>query len=77
MLARVTSLFPLWALLLSLLAYAWPEAFVGAKPMIVPLLGVVMLGMGAGHAIDVLVGPILVAFPSSYLALQRGFGRST
>ena len=46
MLARITSLFPLWALLFSLLAYAWPEGFAGAKPMIVPLLGVVMLGMG-------------------------------
>lgn len=46
MLARITSLFPLWALLFSLLAYARPEVFAGAKPLIVPLLGVVMLGMG-------------------------------
>jgi len=46
MLAHITSLFPLWALFFSLLAYAWPHAFVGAKPMIVPLLGIVMLGMG-------------------------------
>jgi BASS family bile acid:Na+ symporter len=46
MIARITSLFPLWALLASLLAYAWPEAFSGAKPAIVPMLGIVMLGMG-------------------------------
>lgn len=46
MLVRITSLFPLWALLFSLLAYVWPQVFAGAKPMIVPLLGVVMLGMG-------------------------------
>lgn len=46
MLARITSLFPVWALLFSLSACAWPQAFVGAKPMIVPLLGIVMLGMG-------------------------------
>jgi BASS family bile acid:Na+ symporter len=46
MLARITSLFPLWALLFSLLAYAWPEVFSGAKPAIVPMLGIVMLGMG-------------------------------
>jgi len=43
---RFTSLFPLWALAISLLAYAWPEVFADARPMIVPLLGVVMLGMG-------------------------------
>jgi len=46
MLSRVISLFPAWALLSSLLAYARPDLFVGAKPMIVPLLGIVMFGMG-------------------------------
>jgi len=46
MLLRITSLFPLWALLFSLLAYVRPEAFIGAKPLIVPMLGIVMLGMG-------------------------------
>jgi len=44
--ARITSLFPLGALLFSLLAYAWPQGFAGAKPMIVPMLGIVMLSMG-------------------------------
>jgi bile acid:Na+ symporter, BASS family len=41
-----TSLFPFWALLFSLLAYGWPDPFVALKPGIVPLLGVVMFGMG-------------------------------
>ncbi|MBK1705349.1 bile acid:sodium symporter family protein [Halochromatium glycolicum] len=42
----ITTLFPLWALLGSLLAYVQPEPFVAAKPAIVPLLGLVMFGMG-------------------------------
>jgi len=44
--ARLTALFPLWALIFSFVAFAWPEAFAAAKPAIVPLLGVVMFGMG-------------------------------
>ncbi len=43
---RITSLFPLWALLLSVSALLWPNIYVGMKPAIVPLLGVVMFGMG-------------------------------
>lgn len=43
---RITSLFPLWALLFSLLALWRPDWFAGGKPMIVPLLGLVMFGMG-------------------------------
>ncbi len=46
MISRLTSLFPLWAILGSALAYAAPELFAGWKPAIVPLLGVVMFGMG-------------------------------
>ena len=42
----VTTLFPLWALLFSLLAFWQPEPFAAAKPLIVPLLGLVMFGMG-------------------------------
>jgi BASS family bile acid:Na+ symporter len=49
-LTRVTAAFPLWALLLALLAYfwpsAWPDMLVESKPLIVPLLGLVMFGMG-------------------------------
>ncbi len=43
---RITALFPLWALLGALLAWIWPEPLVGLRPTIVPLLGLVMLGMG-------------------------------
>jgi len=44
--ARITGLFPLWALLGSLCAWMWPELFILLKPAIVPLLGLVMFGMG-------------------------------
>ncbi|MCF1183067.1 bile acid:sodium symporter family protein [Marichromatium gracile] len=44
---RITSLFPLWALAASLLALTFPEPLAALKPGIVPLLGVVMFGMGA------------------------------
>ncbi|QYY34411.1 bile acid:sodium symporter family protein [Ruficoccus sp. ZRK36] len=44
--ARFTSLFPVWAILFSGLAYAIPAPFAALKPAIVPLLGLVMLGMG-------------------------------
>ncbi|KAA6184457.1 bile acid:sodium symporter family protein [Thiohalocapsa marina] len=43
---RLTILFPLWALLFSALAFWRPEWFAGGKPLIVPLLGMVMFGMG-------------------------------
>jgi len=43
---RITTLFPLWAVLFSLLAFWQPSLFASAKPAIVPLLGVVMFGMG-------------------------------
>lgn len=42
----ITRLFPLWAVLFSGLAYWAPAPFVTAKPLILPLLGLVMLGMG-------------------------------
>ena len=41
-----TALFPLWALLGSVLAYAQPQWLAPLKPAIVPLLGLVMFGMG-------------------------------
>jgi BASS family bile acid:Na+ symporter len=43
---RITLLFPLWAILASLFAFARPEPLVGLKPWILPLLGLVMFGMG-------------------------------
>ncbi|MBD5771173.1 bile acid:sodium symporter family protein [Marinomonas colpomeniae] len=42
----VIQLFPLWAILLSALAFFQPDLFVGLKTQIVPLLMVIMLAMG-------------------------------
>lgn len=42
----LTRLFPLWAVLLSVAAFLYPEVFTPLKSAIVPLLGVVMFGMG-------------------------------
>lgn len=42
----MTHLFPLWALLLSGIAFYFPGLFVELKPGIIPLLAVIMLGMG-------------------------------
>ncbi|MEW8028259.1 MAG: bile acid:sodium symporter family protein [Candidatus Thiodiazotropha sp.] len=46
MINRITRLFPVWALVFSLAAYGKPGLFIDLKPAIVPLLGVVMFGMG-------------------------------
>ncbi len=46
MLSGITALFPVWALAGTLLAYLYPGGFVALKPAIIPLLGVVMFGMG-------------------------------
>ncbi len=43
---RIISLFPLWALVFALLAFWQPALFSQAKPMVMPLLGAVMFGMG-------------------------------
>ncbi len=42
----VIQLFPLWAILLSVLAFFQPAFFVGLKSQIVPLLMIIMLAMG-------------------------------
>jgi len=42
----ITQLFPLWAVLLSTLAFFQPEFFIPLKAYIIPLLIIVMLGMG-------------------------------
>ena len=46
MIQRLTQLFPLWALLFSLLAWWQPQWLVAGKPAIVPLLMLIMFGMG-------------------------------
>jgi len=42
-----TALFPVWALLLSAMAYVFPAPFAAGSELIVPLLVVIMFGMGA------------------------------
>jgi BASS family bile acid:Na+ symporter len=60
----ITRLFPLWAVLGSLLAWQVPHWFAMLKPAIVPLLGLVMFGMGitlnASHFLTVLQRPFPV-----------------
>jgi Predicted Na+-dependent transporter len=46
MIKRFTSLFPLWAIIFSIIAFAYPAGFSPYKDAITPLLGVVMFGMG-------------------------------
>ncbi|MCQ1536526.1 bile acid:sodium symporter family protein [Methanosarcina sp. KYL-1] len=52
MLKKFTSLFPLWALLLSAVAYMRPEYFAPHKSLIVPFLSLIMLGMGITLSVD-------------------------
>ena len=52
MLALITQLFPLWALLLSVLAFFQPGLFIGIKGQIVPLLTIIMLCMGLTLSIN-------------------------
>ncbi|GGP21935.1 ketopantoate/pantoate/pantothenate transporter PanS [Silvimonas iriomotensis] len=52
MLARITRLFPLWAILLSLLAYHNPASFTPFKPYIPILLGTIMFTMGLTLTLD-------------------------
>ena len=46
MLSAITRLFPLWALLLSVLAYYTPDTFTGIGPWVTTLLMLIMFGMG-------------------------------
>jgi BASS family bile acid:Na+ symporter len=46
LIANLTRLFPLWAILFSLLAWWQPNLFMAYKAAILPLLAVVMFGMG-------------------------------
>ncbi len=52
MLKKFTSLFPLWAVLLSAVAYFYPEYFAPHKGLIVPFLSLIMLGMGVTLSVD-------------------------
>jgi len=46
MLERFNFLFPLWAVIFSVIAYYSPNIFIPLKPSIIYLLALVMLGMG-------------------------------
>ncbi|KKG16923.1 hypothetical protein DU34_03680, partial [Methanosarcina mazei] len=52
MLKKFTSLFPLWAVLLSAVAYLYPEYFAPHNNLIVPFLSLIMLGMGVTLSVD-------------------------
>ncbi|MGV6808467.1 MAG: bile acid:sodium symporter family protein [bacterium] len=43
---RIIYLFPLWAILLSAIAYVYPTPFTALKTGIIPLLSLIMFGMG-------------------------------
>ena len=46
MINTATKLFPVWAILLSIVAYVMPSLFIPLKPSLFFLLGLVMFGMG-------------------------------
>ncbi|EAQ4327993.1 hypothetical protein CSN02_21460 [Salmonella enterica subsp. enterica serovar Infantis] len=52
MLAVITRLFPLWALLLSLIAYYTPSTFTPVGPWVATLLMLIMFGMGVHLNVD-------------------------
>ena len=52
MLSTLTRLFPLWALLLSVLAYFTPATFTPIGPWVATLLMLIMFGMGVHLKID-------------------------
>jgi BASS family bile acid:Na+ symporter len=52
MLDRLTRLFPLWAVLLSVIAYLTPASFSGIAPHVTVLLALVMLTMGVTLSFD-------------------------
>lgn len=65
MLATLTRLFPLWALLLSVIAYYTPSTFTPVGPWVPTLLMLIMFGMGVHLKVDdfkrVLSRPVPVA----------------
>lgn len=66
MIKRATELFPLWAVLGSVLAFNFPNVFAPLKSIIEPLLGIVMFGMGITLTTDnfsfILKKPSIIIF---------------
>ena len=54
MLATLTRLFPLWALLLSVIAYYTPSTFTPVGPFVPSLLMLIMFGMGVHLKVETL-----------------------
>lgn len=52
MLAKITRLFPLWAVLLSIMAYSTPTTFTGISPHVSTLLMLIMFAMGVTLRLD-------------------------
>jgi len=84
-----TQLFPVWALLFSVLAYYQPGLFVDLKPAIIPLLVVIMLGMGMTLRFEdfrrvlatpkvIIIGLCLqfLVMPLAAYLVSKGFGLS-
>jgi bile acid:Na+ symporter, BASS family len=61
---KLVTLFPLWAIILSVVAFFYPDYFSGFKPAIIPLLSLVMFGMGMtltwGHFKSALQQPAII-----------------
>ena len=85
----LTRLFPLWAVLLSVTAFFFPNQFAGLRPAIIPLLSVVMFCMGmtlkwsdfkatVKSPIIILIGVLLQysVMPLSAFVISRSFGLS-
>jgi BASS family bile acid:Na+ symporter len=86
---KLLSLFPLWAILICVYAYLLPESLIDFKSWIIPLLSVIMLGMGMtlkwDNFIDVVKSPKLIAtgvglqyiiMPLSAFVISKLFGLS-
>ncbi len=52
MISRITTLFPLWAIVACVVAYLEPEPFADLRWAIVPLLAIIMFGMGLTLHVD-------------------------
>lgn len=89
MLSRITRLFPLWAILLSTIAFYYPGGFIDLKPLIIPLLAFIMFCMGLTLTISdftrtlampklIILGLVLQfsVMPLTALALANLFGLS-
>jgi BASS family bile acid:Na+ symporter len=87
MINLLTRLFPLWAIILSTVAFFFPDLFLGLKPAIIPLLTIVMFCMGMTLKWEdfkrtlkspkvILIGVLLQYFvmPLSAYLISKSFG---